>query len=412
MGINFPNPIVSPVGAIAASLATRQQGREDNPYNQLENHRYLCALSHCLLCARNPFALSIEPRRQRVRIAKKRCKSGKIRRLSFGRLLEFDPQTTQLGQPTTKYLESDDQVKGSVQKIGNSVKLRLMLNASENEPEEGTRLAAPQLRSRPPASQVVIALHTSAGTLYGANSKWPPSKVTDPSHHVELSTTQQPSGFSINIASYHEAGAATEKLERCEAEERQRLVETDILAIVADGPHCKGVPHSNHPLTLVCSNGEIQSSSILSLANASILPSRRKRSRHPGHGFSQSPDNLSRSLKRFYQSGGLVDQARRIRNERLACSIVLGREFGPHESPISGRIGRPRTSRSHAGVQETENALVELDTTASSVIDVRNRAFCLLPGADLNAAGIIQPRRMDGTGGVGTAWVGVDTKHQ
>ncbi|KAH6888274.1 hypothetical protein BKA70DRAFT_1409532 [Coprinopsis sp. MPI-PUGE-AT-0042] len=85
-----------------------------------------------------------------------------------------------------------------------------------------------------------------------ANSEWSPRNV-DPSRHVELSTIQQPSGFSIDIACHHEAGVAAGKLGNCEVEERRRLVETDIPAIVADGPHCKGIPYPNHPLPLVCS---------------------------------------------------------------------------------------------------------------------------------------------------------------
>ncbi|KAH6907105.1 hypothetical protein BKA70DRAFT_1492029 [Coprinopsis sp. MPI-PUGE-AT-0042] len=81
------------------------------------------------------------------------------------------------------------------------------------------------------------------------DSAWSPKNVTDPSHHGEFSMTQQP-GFSIDIASHHEAGVAAEKLERCEAEERRRLGETDIRAIIADEPHCKGIPYHNRPLPL------------------------------------------------------------------------------------------------------------------------------------------------------------------
>ncbi|KAH6888271.1 hypothetical protein BKA70DRAFT_1235637 [Coprinopsis sp. MPI-PUGE-AT-0042] len=51
-----------------------------------------------------------------------------------------------------------------------------------------------------------------------ANSEWSPRNV-EPSHHGELSTIQQPSELSIDIASHHKAGVTVEKLELCEAED-------------------------------------------------------------------------------------------------------------------------------------------------------------------------------------------------
>ncbi|KAH6907109.1 hypothetical protein BKA70DRAFT_1401346 [Coprinopsis sp. MPI-PUGE-AT-0042] len=97
-----------------------------------------------------------------------------------------------------------------------------------------------------------LRLRSCVPVIMQAHLEWSPRNV-DPSHHVELSTIQQPSRFSIDIACHHEARVAAGKLGNCEAEERRRLVKTDIPAIVADGPHCKGIPYPNHPLPLVCS---------------------------------------------------------------------------------------------------------------------------------------------------------------